>query len=160
MYFRSFSALTLSIALAAAGCTTPTPVNNLQPTAPPSTPLESVANTPLNTPEGNVMCTNPAPWYPKTARALGKQGNVVLRLYISEEGYASDVKVVKSSGTKELDQAAVGAARTTRCIPYVQGPNRKAAPIVATTEYRFQLDDVPATAGAPSAPKAPAAPQR
>ena len=162
MYIRAVSALTLTIALAGTGCTTPAPVNNLQPTAMPSTPLESVANTPLNTPEGSIMCTNPPVWYPKTARVLGKQGNVVLRLYISEEGYAGDVKVVKSSGTKELDQAAVIAALTTRCIPYVEGPNGKVAPVIATKEYRFETGDAaPAVPpGSTTATKAPTTPRQ
>lgn len=48
------------------------------------------------------------PVYPDSARAEKRQGSVLLRLTIDEEGYISRVDVLQSAG-KDLDWAAMGA---------------------------------------------------
>lgn len=58
--------------------------------------------------------------YPREAAARGLEGSVSLRFNISKDGYASRVKVLKSSGYKSLDQAIVNAVKI--ASPYAPLP--------------------------------------
>ena len=49
--------------------------------------------------------------YPSTARLNGDEGKVVLRAVIRADGHLSEVKVYRSSGHKELDNAAIESIR-------------------------------------------------
>jgi periplasmic protein TonB len=60
---------------------------------------------------------NRPPIYPDTAAMRGEQGSVVVDIHISEDGVATGVDVLKSSGSKSLDQAAVTAIRKWRFHP-------------------------------------------
>lgn len=51
------------------------------------------------------------PEYPKGARQRGEEGIVILELDISAEGTVDHVRVFKSCGFPELDQAAIQAAK-------------------------------------------------
>jgi len=59
--------------------------------------------------------------YPKTAERAGHEGQVDLVYRVTSEGDVADVRVEKSSGFEELDQAAVKAISKYRFIP---GPER------------------------------------
>ncbi|HMY59708.1 MAG TPA: energy transducer TonB, partial [Pseudomonadota bacterium] len=48
--------------------------------------------------------------YPEEARAKGIEGNVILRVSVTESGKVHDVKVIKGLGYG-LDEAAVAAIR-------------------------------------------------
>ena len=50
-----------------------------------------------------------APKYPKAALMNEEQGTVALLFLIKTDGTVSDSKIDKSSGSKSLDKAAVGA---------------------------------------------------
>jgi periplasmic protein TonB len=58
--------------------------------------------------------------YPREAAMRGFEGSVALRFNISKDGYASRVKVVKSSGHKVLDQAILNAVKL--ASPYAPLP--------------------------------------
>jgi len=52
---------------------------------------------------------NDPPEYPRIARRRGYSGTVVLKVSVSEDGYAEDVRVFSSSGYRVLDESAVAA---------------------------------------------------
>lgn len=81
---------------------------------------------------------NRLPDYPPMSRRLGEQGVVVLRVFITPDGRASDVALVKSSGSTRLDRSAMDAVRQWRFVPARQGGR----PVGAWYEWRweFRLD--------------------
>lgn len=59
----------------------------------------------------------PQPQYPDSARRAGKEGRVLLRVLVDEEGRAKAVEVNSSSGHDMLDQAASEALKKWRFVP-------------------------------------------
>jgi TonB family protein len=59
----------------------------------------------------------PRPHYPDSARRDGKEGRVLLRVLIDEEGRTKAVEVNASSGHDLLDQAATEAIKKWRFVP-------------------------------------------
>lgn len=53
----------------------------------------------------------PKPKYPESARRDGKEGRVLVRVLVNEEGRSTAVEVNRSSGVEALDQAAVEAIK-------------------------------------------------
>ena len=78
---------------------------------------------------------NRAPEYPALSRRLGEQGAVVLRVLITAEGRASEVIVLKSSGSARLDEAAKATIRDWRFLPAVRGTR----PVPAWYEWRWEF---------------------
>lgn len=60
---------------------------------------------------------NKMPAYPKEARRLEQEGQVVLRVLVGASGKALAVDVADSSGYPLLDQEALDAVRTWRFVP-------------------------------------------
>jgi protein TonB len=82
---------------------------------------------------------NPPPQYPFTARRLGIEGTVVLRVWVSAEGLPDRVSIVKSSGSTLLDRAGLKAVQRWRFVPA-----RRAGAAVADwveVDVRFDLDE-------------------
>lgn len=77
------------------------------------------------------------PRYPRASRALGEEGTVLIQARISPEGGVSDVQLVKSSGYRRLDEAALEAARaaTASFAVHPQTPIEKELSVV------FRLSD-------------------
>jgi len=65
--------------------------------------------------------SNPAPVYPPLARRMGEQGNVLLSVYVDENGQPQTVDLKKSSGYTRLDSAAKEAVRKWRFAAARQG---------------------------------------
>lgn len=61
--------------------------------------------------------SNYQPPYPDTAQVNGEQGDVVLKLRVSENGRVRNVEVEKSSGFEDLDNAAIGGVLRWRYLP-------------------------------------------
>ena len=59
----------------------------------------------------------PKPKYPDAARRDGKEGRVLLRVLVNEEGRIASVEVNRSSGAEALDHAAVEAIKRWRFSP-------------------------------------------
>ena len=59
----------------------------------------------------------PKPKYPDAARRDGKEGRVLLRVLVNEEGRTASVQVNRSSGVESLDQAALEAIKRWRFSP-------------------------------------------
>jgi protein TonB len=57
---------------------------------------------------------SPQPEYPRVARRLGLEGEVLLHVLMASNGIPEDVVVVSSSGHRVLDKAAVSAIRSWR----------------------------------------------
>jgi len=60
---------------------------------------------------------SPKPEYPDRARREGKEGRVVLRILVDEQGKSKSVAVNDSSGSESLDRAAAEAIKLWRFSP-------------------------------------------
>ncbi|MFP5406193.1 MAG: energy transducer TonB [Gammaproteobacteria bacterium] len=60
---------------------------------------------------------NTPPPYPKLARRLGEEGDVLLDIRVERDGRVSEVRLERSSGFDRLDQAAMDTVRTWRFQP-------------------------------------------
>lgn len=76
---------------------------------------------------------NPPPLYPKRAVELDLEGKVVLEVAVTEHGSVNAVRILKSSGSKLLDQAAVNGVRTWR---FENGPGTAQVQIVFSLQNR------------------------
>lgn len=78
------------------------------PPAPPAAPASSPPAEPTIVPPNFVAAylNNPAPAYPYAARTRNESGTVILRVLVTPEGVAGEVRIEKSSGSSSLDQAA------------------------------------------------------
>lgn len=63
----------------------------------------------------------PQPRYPESARREGKEGRVLLRVLVDEEGRTKAVEINSSSGHAHLDQAATEALKKWRFVPAQSG---------------------------------------
>lgn len=72
-----------------------------------------------------LVATLPKPQYPPAlARGARPEGTVVLRMYVAETGQIAEKKVAKSSGSADLDKAAIEATKLFKFTPYaVNGKN-------------------------------------
>lgn len=64
---------------------------------------------------------NPKPIYPLAARRRGMQGVVLLGVFVNMKGYVAKVNILKTSGYKILDTAAVNSVENWRFIPAKNG---------------------------------------
>jgi TonB family protein len=64
---------------------------------------------------------SPKPQYPDRARREGREGRVLLRVLIDEEGRSKSVEVKRSSGSAALDRAATEAISQWRFFPAHSG---------------------------------------
>ncbi|MBU3724220.1 MAG: energy transducer TonB [Burkholderiaceae bacterium] len=78
---------------------------------------------------------NRVPDYPVISRRLGEQGIVVLRVLITSDGRASDVQLVKTSGSSRLDGAAMETVKEWRFVPALKGGR----PVAAWYEWRWEF---------------------
>ncbi|MDY0005146.1 MAG: TonB family protein, partial [Polyangia bacterium] len=91
--------------------------------------------------------------YPEEARKAGRQGEVRLAVTVGEDGSVSAVELARTSGHKDLDEAAMAAVRQFRYKPaQVDGKPVSAKILVA---YPFRLRDQVPEAQARPGPRAP-----
>ena len=90
------------------------------------------------TSELSVACPErSAPAYPKQSRRMGETGIVVLRVELDERGHVAVARVSSSSGHSRLDDAALGAVRTWRCMPATR--NGQPVRAIALQPFNFIL---------------------
>lgn len=96
----------------------PPPVIEAPVPAPPPKPAG-----PVNlVDELSVSCPERAPpSYPASARRRGEQGRVVLSVELDEQGRIARAQVATSSGSSQLDEAALAAVRQWHCNPARRG---------------------------------------
>jgi len=93
---------------------------------------------------GSITCTEPPVDYP------GADGYVVVRVTFGTSGTVENAQVSQSSGNPTVDAAALKAATSIKCDPYIPSQTGKAVPVVANKPYRFE--------GKPSRPVGSAGP--
>lgn len=81
---------------------------------------------------------NPAPVYPPLSRRSGEQGNVTLRVRVTEDGHAAEISVRTSSGSPRLDEAAQAAVREWRFVPAKQGDQAVAAWVLVPLVFKLE----------------------
>jgi protein TonB len=76
--------------------------------------------------------------YPDTARSRGRQGRVVVRFTLEEDGSIREKSLVRGSGTDSLDQAALRAV--SRAAPFPMAPaDLFTYPLTLQIEICFEL---------------------
>ena len=129
-----------------------------QPEAPPpvaetAPAVESVPAEPIKAPPGPVAAApqsvveprfdaaylnNPRPVYPRLSRRLGEQGKVLLRVFVSADGKAEEVRLHQSSGHRRLDEAARDAVAHWRFIPAKRGDDAVAGWFIVPIEFKLE----------------------
>ena len=94
-------------------------------------PIVSSASVTVNSSISPISGATPV--YPAGAEASGKSGKVVLDITVDASGKVTKVTVVSSSGSGDLDSAAVTAAQTWVYTAVAPG----SAPRVVTSEVNF-----------------------
>jgi periplasmic protein TonB len=82
--------------------------------------------------------SNPAPAYPPASRAMGEQGKVFLRVFVSPHGEALEVQVRSGSGHERLDLAALEAVRHWKFVPARQGAEAVAAWVIVPISFSLR----------------------
>lgn len=77
------------------------------------------------------------PAYPDRARRSGAEGVVSVRISLASDGAVRQVELVRSSGSRLLDEAALAAARASTFAPASR--NRAPVEAEAVASYRFEL---------------------
>ncbi|MCX2195142.1 energy transducer TonB [Pantoea agglomerans] len=100
---------------------------------------EMLKSVPHATPKtvATVGCQVPAPAYPRKAKRLQEEGEVLIRLVINANGTLGRSDVARSSGHEDLDQAAMAAVSRIRCNPYLE--NGQAISVMTVQPITFKL---------------------
>ena len=86
--------------------------------APPAGSSSNVSQRTVTPPQfGAAYLNNPKPGYPATAKRMGLEGTVMVKVLVSREGDPLKVEIAHSSGYEILDNSAVQAVRSWRFIP-------------------------------------------
>jgi len=80
----------------------------------------------------------PPPEYPDAARKDGKEGRVLLRVLVDEEGKSKLVEINLSSGSRLLDQAAAEAIKRWRFSPARYGDSPTASWVKIPVDFRLK----------------------
>lgn len=87
---------------------------------------------------GYVKATTPI--YPRSAAILGMYGTVLITVTVGADGTAESASIEKSSGYKELDEAALTAAKSSTYLPPKDEQGNPCKAIVITP-FRFLAED-------------------
>ena len=98
------------------------------PAASPSAPTAPVASAQANS--DPVLQGKPAAPYPIAALRNGESGTVMLRVTVGPDGVPYGIAVARSSGSRILDRAAMGAVKSWRFNPAM----RNGQPVPATVQ--------------------------
>jgi len=107
----------------------PPPVTTAKAAPPPPPPAKTTAIAPTSLEP--IARTHSLPPYPTISQRLGEQGTSQMQVAISTEGSVTDCKIIKSSGSERLDNAA---------CEYVKGhwrwkpPTQEGKPVTANTD--------------------------
>lgn len=95
-----------------------------EPAVPRPTPAAPATHIPGEPGRGSVAATSapvpvesPGPRYPPRALRRGESGEVMLRIEVDARGRPARVAVASGSGSRDLDRAAIAAARRWRFRP-------------------------------------------
>ncbi|WP_151636400.1 energy transducer TonB [Noviherbaspirillum aerium] len=111
-----------------------------EPSAPPSPPAPPgpPAPAPVTPPRFNAAyLNNPAPVYPPILRRAGEEGRVVLRVFVTAEGIAGEVQVLRPSSSALFDEAALSAVRKWRFVPAKRGDTAVAEWVQVPIDFKL-----------------------
>ncbi|MCL7422912.1 MAG: energy transducer TonB [Methylobacter sp.] len=94
------------------------PVSPAPVVAPPAPPVEEKVTQPH---AGADYLNNPPPEYPEVAMDRGWEGRVLMKVHVKPDGKPDDISVIKSSGKKVLDDAAVSTVKKWSFVPAKRG---------------------------------------
>lgn len=78
---------------------------------------------------------SPAPVYPRSALRRRLSGEVLVRVMVDETGHPADVRVLRSSSHRALDEAALRAVLDWRFQPAIQNGRPVAQPVDIPVEF-------------------------
>ena len=105
-----------------------------------------------------IACSKAPPMYPPNEARLGIQGTTAVIASIGTSGEVLNVEVEESSGSRNLDRAAVQAVRKWRFSPEIKGGKRVASRFRIPVTFGLNGAEKDATASAPnSGPPVPEA---
>lgn len=110
------------------------------PPAPPA-PAAEPATEPAVVPPNFVAAylNNPPPVYPYAAKLRRESGEVRLRVLVTREGTAGDVRIEQSSGSSSLDQAARDVVfRKWRFVPAKRGDETIEAWVIVPVVFEMK----------------------
>jgi protein TonB len=112
----------------------PPPVTTVAKAPPPPPPKAAVAS---SDPLKPVMRTHTLPPYPPISVRLNEQGTTLMEVHITTEGNVDDCKVVQSSSSDRLDQAACDYVKSRwRWSP----PTNQGTPTAVSTRVSVKWD--------------------
>lgn len=114
----------------------PTMTHVIAPAAQPSALIRNPAQV-SSKDISTVGCRVPAPQYPRKAKRLKQQGEVLIRLVINTDGSLLHHDIARSSGNPELDDAAMAAVAGARCQPFIE--NGRAITVMTIQPVTFTL---------------------
>ena len=80
------------------------------------------------------------PVYPSAAYRSREEGTVLLAILVDAEGRAAEVEVVRSSRNRDLDRAAIDAAKQWTFEPAVRDGSRVEARVEAPVTFRLDAE--------------------
>lgn len=109
---------------------------------PPASERERPRETPPAASAGPTRDASPAapiePSYPPAALRARAEGSVLLRAQVDAQGRATDVEVVQSSRSRELDRAALEAVREARFSPALRDGKPIASTVNVPVDFRLE----------------------
>ena len=78
------------------------------------------------------------PGYPASARRLGIQGTVRLRVHVLADGKVGEIVVENSAGHADLDKAAADAVRQLRFEPARKGSEPVATWVLLPVQFQLK----------------------
>lgn len=122
----------------------PTPPQPAEPSPPAAAaPAPAPASPPGPPPpkqitSGIEYITAPQPVYPAASKRMGEEGVVQFRVLVNTSGRATEVTIIKSSGSSRLDDEAKRAVNRAVFKPYIE--DGKPIVVSATGAITFKLD--------------------
>ena len=116
----------------------PQQLASLSPASGPQSAVSLAQHAALSEPifEADYLQNTP-PVYPPAARRRNEQGEVLLKVEVSEKGAATQVAVTRSSGSTLLDEAARKAVERWRFIPARRGSETIAAQVAVPIIFKL-----------------------
>ncbi|MHB9880560.1 energy transducer TonB [Pacificimonas sp. ICDLI1SI03] len=116
--------------------TPPPPVMAGAAVTPPAPAAPPAAPAPVVPPDFSAaQLNNPGPKYPYLSRRSREEGVVLLRVLVTEEGKADEIKISESSGFERLDKAALKTVSKWSFLPAKQAGEAVAAWVLVPVTF-------------------------